>query len=147
MTNIIEAQKQANKELLNKIENLEKQLTDKDRVLNKENEIMSKILIDIILHNDSVLDEEINELLNQENWKERAGFSIKDNGKIGWRRVHWWVTEPQRVFRNKRVLALKSEELSKQNQEYEEKIKELEAELEKQDERIEELEERVKIEQ
>ena len=67
MTNIIEAQKQANKELLNKIENLEKQLTDKDRVLNKENEIMSKILIDIILHNDSVLDEEINELLNQEN--------------------------------------------------------------------------------
>jgi uncharacterized membrane protein (DUF106 family) len=66
MTNIIEAQKQANKELLNKIEKLEKQLTDKDRVLNKENEIMSKILIDIILHNDSVLDEEINELLNQE---------------------------------------------------------------------------------
>ena len=44
---------------------------------------MSKILIEIILHNDSVSDEKINELLNQEDWKERASFSVKDSGEIG----------------------------------------------------------------
>ena len=147
MTNIMEAQKKVNKKLLEENENLKKQLTDKDRVLNKENEIMSKILIEIILHNDGVSDEKITELLNQENWKKRVGFSVKDSGWIGWKRVHSWISKPQGVFREKRALALKSEELSKQNQEYKEKIKVSETEQANLETEVEKLEERVEIEQ
>ena len=147
MVNTINEFQERNKQLLEENENLKKQLTDKDRVLNKENEIMSKILIDIILHNNNVSDEKITELLNQEDWKERVGFSVKNSGKISWRRVHWWVSEPQKVFRKKRALALKSEELSKQNQKYEEKTQQLEAEQENLEAQVEELEERVEIEQ
>jgi hypothetical protein len=65
MKNIINEQQQANKELLNKIADLEKQLADKDKAI-KENEIMGKILADIVLHNDKFSDERITELLNQE---------------------------------------------------------------------------------
>ena len=71
IVNTINEFQERNKQLLEENENLKKQLTDKDRVLNKENEIMSKILIDIILHNNNVSDEKITELLNQEDWKEK----------------------------------------------------------------------------
>jgi hypothetical protein len=107
---------------------------------------MGKILMDIILHSNGDSDEEITTLFNREDWKEWKGFSVRDNGDIGWRGNHWWVSNPQNIFRKKTALALKSEKLSKQNQEYEEKIKELEVKQEEFEIRVEELEERVEIE-
>jgi len=55
MTRILEVEQQTNNQLSEQIE-----------VLKKENQIMGKILIDIVLHNNGFSDERINELLNQE---------------------------------------------------------------------------------
>jgi hypothetical protein len=54
----------------------------KEEQLIKENEIMGNIFLDIVLHNDSISDERITELLNQENWKERAGFKVMDSKQM-----------------------------------------------------------------
>jgi len=78
----------------------------KEQKLIKENEIMGKILLEIILKykeksypSEIKTDEQIAELLDSEDWKERSGFSVKENGKIGWREVHWYAMKPQEIVK------------------------------------------------
>ena len=44
-----------NQKLINKIKTLKNQLAEKGKLI-KENEIMGKVIIDIILHNNGILD-------------------------------------------------------------------------------------------
>ena len=89
--------------------------------LKQENEIMGKILIEIILHNDGISDERITRLFNQEDWKERVGFKVYDDGDIGWKKQFSWLSKPHKLFRN---LKKKKEELAKENLDYQKKIEE-----------------------
>ena len=76
---------------------------------------MGKILLDIVLHSDGVSDERINELFNQENWKQRTGFKVMNSsdmigcelGRIDYKNIHSWVIEPQKVFRKEKSISIK----------------------------------------
>ena len=71
------------------------------------------ILIDIILHNDGISD--------QKDWKERVGFSVKSEGEIGWKGVHWWISKPKKIFRR---FKREKEELTEKNEEYRKELEE-----------------------
>lgn len=104
MVNTINTLTERNKELLNKIEELEKRKnveikkyeyslkssnlikrTPEEHSI-RENEIMSKIFLEILLRfskkqfsSSQMTDEEINELLNQPDWREKAQFEVGDH--------------------------------------------------------------------
>lgn len=102
----------------------------------KENEIMGKILIDIILHNDGVSDERITRLFNEKDWKERVGFSVKDEGEIGWKWVHWWISKPEKIFRR---FKREKEELTEKNKEYQKEVEEKSLKIEVLEKKVKEL--------
>ena len=100
----------------NMVNNKELKTTEE---LSKENEIMGKILIEMILHNDGISDERITRLFNQEDWKERVEFKVYDDGDIGWKGQFSWLSKPAKTFRR---FKREKEEAIVKNKELEETI-------------------------
>ena len=74
--------------------NILKEQQEQNKKLLKEYEILAKLNLEVILkYSEKQSDEKITEVLNSDNWKERTGYSINEDG-IGWVSDHWYRIKP-----------------------------------------------------
>lgn len=89
--------------------------------LTKENELLSKIILEIVLRDEvktkglNMTDEQIDELFKREDWKEKTEFKLtedKDGWWMSYKGVHSWLVRPR-----KPIAILKRMNEEKKNQE------------------------------
>lgn len=136
-------------------------ITQNEQKLIKENEILSKIILEIVYRDEkNMTDEQIDSLFKREDWKERTEFKLTEHNDgwwMGYKGVHSYLVRPRKplaifkrlikrkeeVLEDKKALERinfdyrkKTEEQGKEISELKKELKEKELLIEKQKEQI-----------